>query len=91
MSETSFSVKGNGVGKVRLESTDIIGIGSPANSQLIIGVKFQLLPMGQNRTPYCEFTARFSSGIEEFSPLRQPSTHLSLKSLTRTSMSETFN
>jgi hypothetical protein len=31
MSETTFSVKGNGVGKVRLESTDIIGIGSPAN------------------------------------------------------------
>lgn len=48
MSETSFSVKGNGVGKVRLESTDIIGIGSPANPQLLVGVKFQLLPMGQN-------------------------------------------
>jgi hypothetical protein len=48
MSETSFSVKGNGVGKVRLESTDIVGIGSPANPQLLVGVKFQLLPMGQN-------------------------------------------
>ena len=48
MSETTFNVKGNGVGKVRLESTDIIGIGSPANPQLLVGVKFQLLPMGQN-------------------------------------------
>jgi hypothetical protein len=48
MSETTFSVKGNGVGKVRLESTDIIGIGSPANPQLLLGVKFQLQPLGQN-------------------------------------------
>ena len=48
MSGTSFSVKGNSVGKVRLESTDIFGIGSPANPQLLLGIKFQLLPMGQN-------------------------------------------
>jgi hypothetical protein len=48
MSETSFSVKNNGVGKVRLESTDIVGIGRPANPQLLFGVKFQLLPIGQN-------------------------------------------
>jgi hypothetical protein len=48
MSETSFNVKGNGVGKVRLESTDIFGIGNPANPQLQLGVKFQLLPLGQN-------------------------------------------
>lgn len=48
MSETSFNVKNNGVGKVRLESTDIIGIGSSANPQLLVQAKFQLLPLGQN-------------------------------------------
>jgi hypothetical protein len=48
MSEATFSVKNNGVGKVRLESTDIIGIGSPANPQLLLGIKFQLHPLGQN-------------------------------------------
>jgi hypothetical protein len=50
MSETSFNVKNNGVGRVRLESTDIVGIGSPANPQLLLGIKFQLLPLGPN--PY---------------------------------------
>ena len=46
MSETSFTVKGNGVGRVRLEPTDITGMGSPANPQLVLGLKFQLLPLG---------------------------------------------
>ena len=46
MSETTFTVKGNGVGRVRLESTDIIGTGGPANPQLVLGLKFQLLPLG---------------------------------------------
>lgn len=46
MSEAAFSVKGNGVGRVRLESTDIIGTGGPANPELVLGLKFQLLPSG---------------------------------------------
>lgn len=50
MSETSFSVKGNGVGRVRVEPTEITGMGSPANPQLVLGLKFQLLPHPQ--TPY---------------------------------------
>jgi hypothetical protein len=46
MSETSFTVKGNGVGRVRLEPTEIIGMGSRANPQLVLPIKFQLLPFG---------------------------------------------
>jgi hypothetical protein len=46
MSETTFSVKMNGVGRVRLESTDIIGTGGPANPELTLGLKVQLLPFG---------------------------------------------
>jgi hypothetical protein len=46
MSETSFTVKGNGVGRVRLEPTEIIGTGSSANPQLVLPLKFQLLPFG---------------------------------------------
>lgn len=47
MSETSFNVKGNGVGRVRLEPTDVLGMGNQANPQLILGLKFQLLLFGQ--------------------------------------------
>src|ERR1700746_2611164 len=43
MSDVSFSVKNNGVGRIRLESTDITGVGGPANPQLVLGLKFQLL------------------------------------------------
>jgi hypothetical protein len=44
MSETSFNVKNSGVGKIRLEPTDITGVGGPANPQLVFGLKIQLLP-----------------------------------------------
>jgi hypothetical protein len=51
MSETSFNIKGNGVGRVRLEATDVAGIGSPANPQLALNVKFQLLPLELHAPP----------------------------------------
>jgi hypothetical protein len=40
-------VKSNGVGRVRLEATDIFGMGAQANPQLVLNLKFQLLPFGQ--------------------------------------------
>ncbi len=45
MPESSFSVKGNSVIRVRLEPTDITGMGSPAYPQLILGLKLQLFPL----------------------------------------------
>jgi hypothetical protein len=47
MAEASFSIKGNGVLRVRLEPTDITGMGGPTYPQLIVGLKLQLLPLGQ--------------------------------------------
>jgi hypothetical protein len=47
MSEAAFTVKMNGAGRVRLESTDIVGTGGPANPELNLGLKVQLLPSGQ--------------------------------------------
>lgn len=46
MSEATFNVRGNPVGRVRLEPTDIIGTGNSGNPQLVLGLKFQLLPVG---------------------------------------------
>lgn len=64
MSETSFSVKGNGVGRVRLESTDISGMGNPANPQLVLNVKFQLLPFGQTTYTLLRVNAKLFVGNE---------------------------
>jgi len=46
MAEISFSVKGNGVLRVRLEGGDITGMGSPAYPLLMLPLKMQLLPLG---------------------------------------------
>lgn len=64
MSETSFSVKGNGVGRVRLESTDVIGAGSPANPQLILPLKLQLSPFGSIGYTLLRVSAKIYVGNE---------------------------
>jgi hypothetical protein len=64
MSETSFSVKGNGVGRVRLEPTTIIGMGSPAYPQLVLPLKFQLLPLGQMTYTLLRVSAKIYVGNE---------------------------
>jgi hypothetical protein len=64
MSETSFTVKGNGVGRVRLEPTTIIGMGSPANPQLVLPLKFQLLPFGQTNYTLLSVSAKIFVGSE---------------------------
>lgn len=64
MSETSFTVKGNGVGRVRLEPTDITGMGSPANPQLVLGLKFQLLPLGPTTYALLRVHAKIFVGNE---------------------------
>lgn len=64
MSETSFTVKGNGVGRVRLEPTEIIGIGSPANPQLVLPLKFQLLPFGPTAYTLLRVNAKIFVGNE---------------------------
>jgi len=64
MSETSFSVKSNGVGRVRLEPTDVTGLGSPANPQLVLGFKFQLLPHPQTQYTLLRVSAKIFVGNE---------------------------
>jgi hypothetical protein len=64
MSETSFSVKSNGVGRVRLEPTDVTGLGSPANPQLVLGLKFQLLPHPQTQYTLLRVNAKIFVGNE---------------------------
>lgn len=64
MSETSFTVKSNGVGRVRLEPTDVIGMGSPANPQLVLGLKFQLLPHPQTTYTLLRVNAKIFVGNE---------------------------
>lgn len=64
MSETSFNIKGHGVGRVRLEPTDITGMGSPANPQLVLGLKFQLLPHPQTSYSLLRVHAKIFVGNE---------------------------
>jgi hypothetical protein len=64
MSETGFSVKGNGVGRVRLEPTDILGMGCPANPQLVLPLKFQLLPLGPTTYTLLRVSAKIFVGNE---------------------------
>jgi hypothetical protein len=64
MSETSFTVKGNGVGRVRLEPTEIIGMGSSANPQLVLPLKFQLLPVGPTAYTLLRVGGRIFVGTE---------------------------
>lgn len=64
MSEASFSVKGNGVGRVRLEPTDVIGTGSLSNPQLMLGLKFQLLPLGPTTYTLLRVNAKILVGNE---------------------------
>jgi hypothetical protein len=64
MAETSFTVKGSGVGRVRLEPTDVMGMGSPANPQLIIGLKFHLSPHPQTTYILLRVNAKIYVGNE---------------------------
>jgi hypothetical protein len=64
MSEVSFNVKGNGVGRVRLDPTDITGMGSLANPQLVLPLKFQLQPFGQTAYTLLRVSAKIYVGNE---------------------------
>jgi hypothetical protein len=66
MSETSFSVKSHGVGRVRLEATDVLGVGSPANPQLALNVKVQLLPLDQTPYTLLRLNAKIFVGNENY-------------------------
>ena len=64
MNETSFTVKGNAVGRVRLDPTTIIGTGSPANPQLVLPLKFQLLPFGPTTNTLLRVSGKIVVGNE---------------------------
>ncbi|HEY3973913.1 MAG TPA: hypothetical protein VGM18_12985 [Candidatus Sulfotelmatobacter sp.] len=64
MSQASFTVRGNPVGRVRLEATDIIGTGSPANPQLILPLKFQLSPFGPSTCTLLRMSVKIYVGNE---------------------------
>src|SRR6266496_156797 len=80
MSEATFNVKGNGVGRVRLEPTDINGTGCPANPQLVFGLKFQLLSSAQTNYTLLRVSGKIYVGNEnhplatvEHSPIAEDS------------------